>query len=49
MPYFFGTTGIGFNKKEIAAVDSWAVMFDPKYSGKIMMLKGHARVLHRRA
>jgi spermidine/putrescine-binding protein len=40
MPYFFGTTGIGYNKKAIGAeVDSWAVMFDPKYAGRIMMLK----------
>jgi len=39
MPYFFGTTGIGFNKKVVGDVDSWKVLFDPKYSGKIMMLK----------
>jgi spermidine/putrescine-binding protein len=39
MPYFFGTTGIGFNKKAVGEVDSWSVMFDPKYSGKLMMLK----------
>ncbi len=40
MPYFFGTTGIGYNKKAVGAeVDSWAVMFDPKYAGRIMMLK----------
>jgi spermidine/putrescine-binding protein len=38
-PYFFGTTGIGFNKKAVGDVDSWHVLFDPKYSGKIMMLK----------
>src|SRR3954466_6799457 len=39
MPYFFGTTGIGFNRKAVGEVDSWSVMFDPKYSGKLMMLK----------
>ena len=39
VPYFFGTTGIGFNKQAVGNVDSWNVMFDPKYSGKIMMLK----------
>jgi spermidine/putrescine-binding protein len=38
MPYFFGTTGIGFNKQAVKDVDSWRVMFDPKYSGKVMML-----------
>jgi spermidine/putrescine-binding protein len=40
VPYFFGTTGIGYNRKAIGGdVDSWSVLFDPKYSGKIMMLK----------
>jgi spermidine/putrescine-binding protein len=41
VPYFFGTTGIGFNKQAVPGgnVDSWNVMFDPKYSGKLMMLK----------
>ena len=39
VPYFFGTTGIGFNKQAVPNVDSWSVMFDPKYAGKIMMLK----------
>jgi spermidine/putrescine-binding protein len=40
VPYFFGTTGIGYNRKQIGRdVDSWSALFDPKYSGKIMMLK----------
>lgn len=41
MPYFWGTTGIGFDKQAVAggAVDSWNVMFDEKYAGKILMLK----------
>jgi spermidine/putrescine-binding protein len=39
LPYFFGTTGIGYNKKAVGGtVDSWNVLFDPKYSGKLMML-----------
>jgi spermidine/putrescine-binding protein len=39
LPYFFGTTGIGYNKKAVGgSVDSWNVLFDPKYSGKLMML-----------
>ncbi len=38
MPYFFGTTGLGFNKKLAGNVDSWEVVFDRKFSGKIMML-----------
>src|SRR3954469_13218824 len=40
VPYFFGTTGIGYNRKQIGGdVDSWSALFDPKHSGKIMMLK----------
>jgi spermidine/putrescine-binding protein len=39
LPYFWGTTGIGYNKQKVAGpVDSWAVMFDPKYKGRILML-----------
>ena len=39
LPYFFGTTGIGYNKKAVGAgIDSWNVLFDAKYSGKLMML-----------
>ena len=39
IPYLWGTTGIGVNKQVIQEpVDSWAVMFDPKYAGKISML-----------
>ncbi len=39
MPYLWGTTGIGFDKKKAqGAVDSWRVLFDPKYAGRILML-----------
>lgn len=38
LPYFVGMTGIGYNKKILGNVDSWWVMFDPKHTGKIMML-----------
>lgn len=39
VPYFFGTTGIGYDKSKFKEpVTSWAVMFDAKYSGKILML-----------
>ena len=39
VPLFWGTTGIGFNKKVLGGdVDSWAALFDPKNKGKILML-----------
>jgi spermidine/putrescine-binding protein len=39
MPYFWGTTGIGYNKQKITEpLDSWDAMFNPKYSQKILML-----------
>jgi spermidine/putrescine-binding protein len=39
IPYLWGTTGIGFDKKKVQGiVDSWQVMFDPKYAGRILML-----------
>jgi spermidine/putrescine-binding protein len=39
IPYLWGTTGLAYNKKQIAGtIDSWDVLFDPRYSGKILML-----------
>jgi spermidine/putrescine-binding protein len=39
LPYFWGTTGLGYNKEKVAGpVDSWALVFDPKYKGRILML-----------
>jgi len=39
IPYLWGTTGLGYNKKVITdPVDSWDILFDPKYSGRILML-----------
>ena len=38
VPYQWGTTGILYNKKEIGAVDSWDVMWNPEFRGKIGML-----------
>lgn len=37
IPYLWGTTGIGYNKK-VGTVDSWQVLFDPKHAGRILML-----------
>lgn len=39
IPLFWGTTGIGYNKKKVSApVDSWAILFDPRYKGQVVML-----------
>jgi len=39
VPWQWGTTGFAYNSKQVAApVDSWNLMWDPKYKGKITML-----------
>ena len=38
MPYFWGTTGIGYNKAKVGEVDSWQALLDPKNKGRILML-----------
>ena len=39
VPYFYGYVGILYNKKYIdEPVDSWNILFDEKYKGKILML-----------
>ncbi|MEG4531238.1 spermidine/putrescine ABC transporter substrate-binding protein [Microcoleus sp. D2_18a_D3] len=36
LPYQWGTMGIGYNAKTIQGeINSWAAMFDPKYTGKV--------------
>lgn len=38
VPYFWGTLGILYNTKEVTEnVDSWKILFDEKYKGKILM------------
>lgn len=38
VPYCFGTVGIMYNKKMVdEPIDSWAVLFDPKYKNQILM------------
>ncbi len=39
LPYFFGTVGILYNKKMVdeSKVDSWDILWDQSYSGKIIM------------
>ena len=40
LPYFWGTTGIGYNKKKTGGpVESWDALFDPHYKGQVSMLK----------
>lgn len=39
VPYFWGTTGLAYNKQKIpGTVDSWDVMFDRANAGQILML-----------
>jgi spermidine/putrescine-binding protein len=39
VPYLYGITGLAYNKTKVAEpVESWAVLFDPKYSNQISML-----------
>lgn len=39
VPYLWGSTGIGYNKQKITGpVDSMAIMFDPQYKSRILML-----------
>lgn len=39
VPFLWGTTGIGYNKEKIHdKIDSWSVLFEPKYKGQILML-----------
>lgn len=39
VPYFWGTVGILYNKDMVKeTVDSWNILWDPKYKGQVMML-----------
>jgi spermidine/putrescine transport system substrate-binding protein len=41
VPYMFGSTGMGVRRDKVPnadAVDSWAIMWDPTYKGRISML-----------
>ena len=39
IPYLWGTTGIGYNKTKVTEpVDSWAILWNPKYKDRILML-----------
>lgn len=39
VPFLWGTTGIGYNEKKVDdPVDSWSILWNPKYAGRILML-----------
>lgn len=39
VPFFWGTTGFAYRKDKLGEIpNSWQVLFDEKYSGKILML-----------
>ncbi len=48
VPYLWGTTGIGYDKTKVQApvapVDSWAALFDPRHTGRILMLDDQREV-----
>jgi len=45
IPYLWGTVGIGYNSEVIASPpDSWTVLWDPRYKGKISMLNDQREV-----
>lgn len=46
VPLFWGTVGIGYNKKKLTGpVDSWAVMFDASRQVKVLMLNDPRELL----
>jgi spermidine/putrescine-binding protein len=39
IPFLWGTTGIGYNKTKVKeTVDSWGILWNPKYKDRILML-----------
>jgi spermidine/putrescine transport system permease protein len=45
-PYLWGTTGIGYRKDKVTEpVESWAVMWDPKYKDRLAMLDDMREVI----
>jgi spermidine/putrescine transport system substrate-binding protein len=46
LPYLWGTVGIGYDSEKVhMPPDSWAVLWDPRYKGKISMLNDQREVL----
>jgi spermidine/putrescine-binding protein len=45
IPYLWGTVGIGYDSAVVSTPpDSWAVLWDPRYRGKISMLNDQRSV-----
>jgi spermidine/putrescine transport system substrate-binding protein len=45
VPYLWGTVGIGYDSAVIApAPDSWSILWDPRYKGRISMLNDQREV-----
>ncbi|HVT59570.1 MAG TPA: spermidine/putrescine ABC transporter substrate-binding protein [Thermoanaerobaculia bacterium] len=45
LPYLWGTTGLGYDKRKVAApIDSWSAVFDARYAGRILMLDDEREV-----
>lgn len=38
VPYFWGTAGIGYSRRRVGLVTSWAALWDPRFGGRILML-----------
>lgn len=38
VPYVWGTCGIGYRRSRVGTVDSWAVLWEPRYRGRILMV-----------
>ena len=38
MPYFWGTCGIGYDRRRTGPVDSWDALWDARWKGRILML-----------
>lgn len=45
IPYVWGTSGIGYNKTKVTdPVDSWSILWNPKYKDRILMLEDEREV-----
>jgi len=38
VPYFWGTCGIGYNRKRVGTVESFGVLWDKRYAGRILIV-----------
>jgi len=38
IPFLWGTTGFGYDRRKLGVLDSWQALFDPRHGGRILML-----------